>query len=234
MITARHGFLLFLVFLSSMAIFAQEEAIQEEGDPKYREDQFYIGVSYNLLSSVPSNTRIRGLSGGLQLGYLRDMPINAKRTVAIAVGAGVSLDRLGSNLFIGEDANEQTIFEVIGSDIQFDNNRFSVSTVEVPIEFRWRNSTPSSHKFWRIYGGVKFGYTYYYRAYFKQTNNEVSQTNIPEFDRFRMTGTLSFGRNAISLYANYTINPFFKDAVTVDGDSVDFRTVKLGIIFYIL
>ena len=30
--------------------------------------------------------------------------------------------------------------------------------IEMPIEFRWRNSTASSYKFWRIYAGAKLGY----------------------------------------------------------------------------
>lgn len=227
-------FLHCLLWLFCLPLFSQEAAADAEGDQRYREDQFYVGVSYNLVSDVPSGVNVRSLSGGIQFGFLRDMPINKKRSLAIAIGAGLALDQIGNTLFIGEELNEKTTFTVLNSDVDFDTNRFSMATIEAPIEFRWRNSNPTTYKFWRIYGGVKFGYVYWYRSYFKQPGNTVAQTNISEFDRFRVTGTLAFGRNTVSLFANYSINPFFKDAFTTEGQRVDFRTLRLGMIFYIL
>ena len=183
---------------------------------------------------MPSGVSARGLSGGIQFGYLRDMPINNRRNVAIAIGAGLALDQFGQTLFIGEDTNENTIFRVLDNDIDFDQNRFSMATVEIPIQFRWRTSTASSYKFWRIYGGVRVGYTYWYKSTFKQSGNDVGQSDIPEFDNLRLSATLSFGYNTFNFFASYSINPFFKDAFTVEGEKVDFKTVKLGLIFYIL
>src|SRR5690606_6023621 len=99
---------------------------------------------------------------------------------------------------------------------------------------RWRTSTASSYKFWRIYGGVRIGYAYYYKATFKQANNNVNQTKIPEFDPLRLSATVSVGYNSFNFFASYSINPFFKNAVTVAGENVDFRTLKVGLMFYIL
>jgi hypothetical protein len=44
---------------------------------------------------------------------------------------------------------------------------------------------------------------------------------------------LSGGYNTINLYAYYGLNPLFKSAV-VNGQQVDFKSLQLGIIFYIL
>lgn len=62
----------------------------------------------------------------------------------------------------------------------------------------------------------------------------MNQTKIPEFDPLRMSATLSLGYNTFNFFASYSINPFFKDAVTTEGEKVDFRTLKVGLIFYIL
>jgi len=206
------------------------------GDLKYREDQFYLGITYNLLSSVPSAVNIRGLSGGIHFGFLRDMPINKRRNLAIALGAGLSFNAYGNTLFIGETPQEESIFTILtNDDFDFNFNRFSTAVVEAPIEFRWRSSTPTKYGFWRVYAGFRVGYAYWYKARFKQDGNEVTQTDIPEFNQTRLAATLSFGYNKVNFFAYYSINPFFDGAVTSNTqESVDFRTIKLGILFYIL
>jgi len=234
-----HLTLIALLVLSPLTlVLGQEEELgpfSTGTDSIYREDQFYFGVTYNLISDKPVGVSLRGLSGGIHFGYLRDMPINKRRNVAIAVGAGLSFDTYGQNLFIGEDQNEETIFTVLDGDVvDFDRNRFSAYTVEVPIEFRWRSSTAARYKFWRVYAGVRVGYTYFYKSTFKQPDNNVFQTDIPEYDALRTAATLSFGYNTVNFYASYSINPFFKDATTTDGQEVTLRTIKVGLLFYIL
>lgn len=216
------------------SIFAQDTIRLVTADSLYREDQFYIGVTYNIPTNLPSGSKVRGLTGGVHFGYLRDMPVNKRRNIAIAVGAGLSLDQYGQNLFIGEGINQETIFQVLDEDVEFSRNRFNMAVVEVPVEFRWRTSNAASYKFWRVYAGFRIGYAYWYKATFKQPENTVSQTEIPEFDPVRLSATLSFGYNTFNFFAAYSINPFFKDALTVDGEQVDFRTLKVGLIFYIL
>ena len=215
--------------------FGQEEENDIYLDEKYREDQLYAGFTYNLLTHVPSGVNLQGVSGGIAFGYLRDMPINERRNVAIALGLGLNFDQFGQTLFIGEDEANNSIFSVLDNTVSYDSNRFSTATVEVPFEFRWRTSTAKDYKFWRIYTGFRVGYTYWYRANFKQSGNQVSQTDIPEFDRLRISANLSFGYGTFNFYTSYSINPYFKDAfISGTGEKVDFRTLKLGIIFYIL
>lgn len=223
---------LLLGFVSFIGI-AQDTIQPAVADSLYREDQFYVGVTYNALLNLPSGVNIRGLSGGLQFGILRDMPINKKRNIAIAIGGGISIDQFGQNLFIGETSNNETIFRVLNN-VDYTRNRFNTAIIEAPIEFRWRSSTPTSYKFWRVYAGFRVGYAYWYKATFKQSGNNVNQSKIPEFDPLRMAATLSMGYNTFNFFASYSINPFFKDAVTTDGEKVDFRTLKVGLMFYIL
>lgn len=229
----RFYFTLFIGFVSLTAL-AQDSIRHASVDSLYREDQFYIGLTYNAPLNLPSGVNTRGLSGGVQFGFVRDMPINKQRNIAVAIGAGIAIDQFGQNLFIGETPNDETIFRVLDGNVDFTRNRFNMAIIEAPLEFRWRTSTPSTYKFWRVYAGFRVGYAYWYKATFKQPGNNVNQTKIPEFDPLRLSATLSFGYSSFNLFASYSINPFFKDAVTVDGEAVDFRTLKLGLMFYIL
>lgn len=226
-------FTFFLVLVSFQTI-AQDTIPPASVDSLYREDQFYIGVTYNLPLGLPSGGNIRGLSGGIQFGFLRDMPINKRRNLAVAIGVGVAVDQFGQNLFIGETTSEETIFRILDDKVDYTRNRFNMALIEVPVEFRWRTSTPPSYRFWRVYTGFRVGYAYWYKATFKQSGNNVNQTKIPEFNPLRLSATISLGYDTFNLFASYSINPFFTDAVTVEGESVDFRTLKVGLLFYIL
>jgi hypothetical protein len=211
-----------------------QDTIPVPQDSLYREDQLYLGVTYNFINSLPGDVEIRGFSGGIHFGFLRDMPVNKQRNIAIAVGAGLAFDRFGQNLFIGEDADETTIFSILTDEIDYNANRFSTAAIEAPVEFRWRTSTITSYRFWRIHAGFRISYVYWYRASFKQEGNVVFQTDIPEFDRIRYGLTLSFGYNTFNFYGYYGLNPFFKDAISEGGEDVEFGTLKVGLIFYIL
>ena len=228
-------FLNFCLVLFGLNVIAQDTIPKSSADTKYREDQFYIGASYNLLSSVPDGVKVRGLSGGLQFGFLRDMPINERRNIAIAIGAGFSFNEYGQTLFIGENSDQSSVFTVLDADeVDYTRNRFSTSEIEVPVEFRWRSSTTESYKFWRVYAGFRLGYTYWYKAAYKQSGNNVNRTDIPEFNKVRLGTTLSFGYNTFNFFVYYSINPFFNDAVTTDGQTVNFRTIRVGLMFYLL
>jgi hypothetical protein len=224
-------FWILMVFTS----FGQDSLSVTDADMRYREDQFYIGLTYNLLNKVPSNINLNGVSGGIQFGYLRDMPINEQRNISIAIGAGMAFDQYGQNLFIGERPVEETIFRPLLDDVDYDTNRFSTSSLEIPLEFRWRTSTATEYKFWRIYTGVRMSYTYWYSSLFKQTDNKVTQTKISEFQPLNFALTFAFGYATFNFYANYSLTPFFKDAYTEDTrEEIGFSPLKLGLIFYIL
>lgn len=225
-------FSFFLLLMASRGL--SQDTLEQSVDSLYREDQFYIGITYNLLSEVPTDVGNRGLSGGVHFGYLRDMPVNKQRNLAVALGAGLSFDRYGQNLYISEDTNENTIFTTLYGSDNYDTNRFSTATLEVPFELRWRTSTAETTKFWRIHAGFRFGFVYWYQSILKTPEYTVSQTEIPEFEKIRLGTTLSVGYNTFNLYLHYSLNPFFKNAVTTTGERVSIKFIKIGLLFYIL
>lgn len=235
--------LFIVLFLFSCShLFSQEEGrerltsvpdtIPSVIDSLYREDQFYVGLSFNLLTNKPSVVSQSGFSGGLHLGMVRDFPLNKQRNIAIGAGLGWSVNSYGQDLFIGEDPQGETIFRSLDG-IDYNSNRFTTQLIELPLEFRWRTSTPLTYKFWRIYTGLRLGYVYYFRSHFYQTGNRVIQTQVPELDRFRLGTTFTFGYNTFNFQFYYSLNPLFSSG-KVEGEDIRFSALKIGLMFYIL
>ncbi|MEQ3654563.1 MAG: porin family protein [Dokdonia sp.] len=222
---------------SSMSLFAQEEETPIAViDSLYREDQLYFGLSLDLLLNTPTDFEQNGFSGSFQAGFVRDMPINKARNKAIGIGLGLAVDVFNQNLFIGEETDgETTIYNVLGNDINRDRNRFSYYTLEMPIEYRWRTSTPTEYSFWRVYGGIQLGYIYYAKASFKQPGNTVIQTDIPELNKLQYGLTFAFGYSAFNLKVYYGLNTLFdQNATTLTDQAVNLQVLRLGIQFYFL
>lgn len=234
-ISFKHFLLLLGVVVFSVPVNAQVDSQSIEIDSLYREDQFYVGFTYNLLTGSPSGITGQQFSGGFHAGFIRDFPINERRNVALGVGLGWSINTFGQNLFIGEETSGETIFRNLdGGEVAFDKNRFATQSVDLPLQFRWRTSTPESYKFWRVYAGIRPSYVYYFRSNFVQPDNTVRQTDVPEFDRLRLGATFTFGYNTFNFHFYYSLNSFFNKDAKIDGESVDLKTFQVGLMFYIL
>lgn len=203
-------------------------------DSLYREDQFYIGLTYNLLQKRPDGVSQNSFSSGLHIGFLRDMPLNKRRNVAIAVGLGYSMNDFRQNIKITK-ADGNPNYEVIDEDeINFDKNKFALHFVDLPIEFRWRTSTMQSHRFWRVYTGVKFSYLFLNKSKYVDGNETVKIYDNKDFNKFQYGAYLSFGYNTWNFHAYYGLNSLLKSEAKIDGKSIDMNTVNIGLMFYIL
>jgi len=232
--------LLFLVLSGPFLGFSQEEertkipdSVPFSIDSLYREDQFYAGFHFNLVANRPSNISQESFSGGINLGFIRDFPLNKRRNIAIGAGLGWSINTYGQNLFISKNVDGSTHFRSLADEDEYSRNRFTTQLIEAPIEFRWRTSTPETYKFWRIYTGARLGYMYNFRSRFVDEDGEIIVNNLSELNRFRLGATFTFGYNTFNFQFYYALNPFFKDA-SVDGEKIDLSTLKIGLTFYIL
>ncbi|MBA0882746.1 porin family protein [Flavobacterium undicola] len=225
-----------LLLLSFFSVFAQgtkpKEVFEVKIDSLYREDQFYFGFNYNTLQQMPEDASQQKFSIGISGGFLRDMPINKTRTKAFATGLGVSYNNYNQNIGISGTAQD-AIYTVLGSQSNFDKNKFTQLLVDVPLEFRWRTSTYESYKFWRIYGGMKFSYLVYSKSVLQDDQGKIVITNNADFNKFLYGLYLSAGYNTLNVYAYYGLNPLFKSA-EIDGKKINMKAVSVGLIFYIL
>ena len=200
-------------------------------DSLYREDQFYFGFTFNSLQKKPAGLIQDKFSFGFAAGFLRDMPFNKKRSLAIASGMGFSFNTFNQNLKISNSSPKNS-YEItdVGS---YSKNKFTHFLIEVPIEFRWRTSTFESHKFWRIYGGFKMGYLIYDKSIYDDSQGKTVITNNKDFNKFQYGVYLSSGYNSINVYAYYGLNSLFQSAKT-NTESIEMNSLNVGIVFYIL
>jgi hypothetical protein len=225
-------FVFFLCFSNSLL--AQSTIDSLEVDNKYREDQFYFSATYNLLGDKPSGVSQRGFSTGFHIGFIRDMPINKKRNLAIGIGFGLSTNSYNQNLLISE-INNTINYSVINEDeISFSKNKFTTYLIEAPFEFRWRTSTAKDYKFWRIYTGFKVGYLVYNSSKFNGSIGDVKIANNTDFNDFQYGLTLSIGYSTFNFYMYYSLNNVFEDSAKIDGQTIEINAIKLGLIVYFL
>ena len=230
-------FLCSFLFLCVLPVFSQEKANTDnvpktEIDSLYREDQFYFSFTLNTLQNKPAGLTQDKFSAGFSAGFLRDIPINKKRTFAIAPGIGFAYNNYNQNLAITE-VNDVPVYAIIDPLKEYDRNRFSQFLVEVPLEFRWRSSTFESHKFWRIYGGFKMGYLLYDKSIYQDNQGKVIVANNKDFSKFQYGAYIASGYNSINVYAYYGLNTLFQSAKNAT-ESIEMNSLSVGVIFYIL
>ena len=224
-----------VLLFSVMNSFSQEVAPVlpiEKIDSLYREDQFYFGFTLNTLQNKPSGLTQNKFSPGFSAGFLRDIPLNKSRTVAIAPGIGFSYNSFNQNIAITEP-NQSPIYSIIDSQTAYSKNRFENFLVEIPIELRWRTSTYEGHKFWRIYGGFKLGYLIFDRSLYQDDSGKIVVSRNNDFNKFQYGATLSAGYNTINVYAYYGLNSLFQSG-KIGNESLNMNSMNIGIIFYIL
>lgn len=229
----RYLFFVIYGFLGITHAVAQEEVIKEI-DSLYKEDQFYAGITYNLLGKRADDINQSGFSLGFHLGFIKDMPINKNRNVAIGIGLGYSANSYNQDLFINQDDTGNSTYTVLEDSETYSKNKFSTHLIEIPLEFRWRTSTPKVYNFWRIYTGVKFGYTLINSSKYEGDLGRIKYTSNNDFNRFQYGLTLSAGYNTWNIHVYYGLNPIFSEDVEIDGRHLDFNAVKIGLMFYIL
>jgi len=224
-------YILFLILGFTINLCAQENA--EVEDLKYLEDQFYLGITYNIILNKPSGVTQGNFSYGLNGGFIKDIPLNRRRNVAIGLGLGYAYNNYYTNLFVNETENGLE-YTVLDSDVSYKRNKLDTNVIEMPIEFRWRTSTPSDYKFWRVYAGMKLGYVVGSRSKFVSNTAKISFNNT-DVREFRYGVMLNFGYSTFNVHAYYALSNLFNDNVsTVEGESIEFRPLRIGIIFYIL
>lgn len=229
-----------LLFLCAIGIYAQGPQERNKSHSKYLEDQFYLGITYNFLLDKPTDFTQRNLSYGLQGGIIKDIPLNSTRTFAIGVGLGYAVNSYYSNILASKsvDGIEYAIIEgdiivIEEEEIRVKRNKIETHLVELPFEFRWRNSSAKEYKFWRIYSGIKLGYVFSSRSKLVTEVNKTSFIN-PDIRKFQYGLMFNFGYNTFNVHIYYSLNNLFDDGATFEEEDLKLKPLRVGLIFYIL
>ncbi len=226
---------LYLSFFCYFFSYAQEkknDSIPFE-DLKYKEDQFYIGFSYNFLNKKPDPISQQGFSGGFQFGFIRDVPLNTKRNFGLGFGIGYATNSYNQNLLIKETGNAVTYAVLDNNITNYSKNKLNLHIVQLPIQLRWRTSTARSHKFWRIYTGIKLGYIFSNIVKYKGDLGDFKTTNITDIQRLQADLDLSFGWNTWNFYLSYGLTPLLQNNTLLNGEPIEMSTIKFGLMFYV-
>ena len=226
----KHLFI-FSIWVFALEIFSQSETISSL-DNLYREDQIYIGVTYNALTNVPENVSQNGFSTGFHLGIIRDFPINKRRNIAIGLGLGYSYNTFNQNIKISDTTPPTTYTTLEG--IDYSKNNFSQHLLEMPFEVRWRTSNTETYKFWRIYTGVKLGYLMASKSIYKGEPNNQTHRDLKGLNPWQYGLTMSVGYNTWNGYIYYGLNPIFDSISSINSQSIDMNALKIGLIFCLL
>lgn len=200
----------------------------------YREDQFYVSVTYNLLNNKTDDISQTGFSSGFHFGFIRDMPINRRRNVAVGLGLGISTNSYNQNLSIFETNNSFTYLIIDQSEVNVTKNKFTTYLVELPLELRWRTSTATDYNFWRIYTGFKVGYLVYNSTKFRSDSGKQDLSNIEDFNKVQYGLTLSAGYGTWNFHVYYGLNSIFNANAKLNGEAIALQSLKIGLMFYIL
>ena len=226
-----------LIFIS--IIFFGQGCLSQETNDKiidslYKEDQFYVAVTYNLLGNTSDKISLGNFSTGFHFGFTKDMPINKKRNVAIGLGLGYSANSFNHNLYVSKTNTGAINYSVLADSDTYTKNKFAMHLVEVPFEFRWRTSDATEYKFWRIYTGFKFGYLLASTTKYNGDLGNNKYKSIKDFNTVQYGLTFSVGYNTWNLHLYYALNPIFSKDASLDGKAIDLNAIKVGLMFYIL
>ena len=222
----------FLVSLLLLISFFISFSQKNDVDNKYLEDQFYLGLYYSTLTSSPENYNQNKFSSTLNFGFIRDFPFNEQRNFGVGVGVGLSLSSSNSNLKLS-DLNSSVSGEIVNSE-DFTKNKWNTTKIEFPFEVRWRTSTPTSYKFWRVYFGVKTSYLLKSKYKYESLNSNYTLENLP-FRKTQSGITVNAGNNTWNLGLYMGLNPIFNKEFGQNNPNLkDLKEFKLGLVFYIL
>jgi hypothetical protein len=214
---------------------AQSQEVQDSNvdvDRRYLEDQFYIGLGYNVLFNRPENTVQRNLSYNLQAGFIKDIPLNFRRNVGLGIGVGYAVNSYYSNI-VATKTNNVVSYEVMDQ-ADFNRSKLETHAVEFPLELRWRTSTVEEYKFWRIYAGVKLGYVFSGRSKLVMEGGSTSFSN-DDIQSFQYGLMLNFGYNTWNIHTYYGLSPLLEETTQLqNGEKIDTKVLRIGLIFYIL
>jgi hypothetical protein len=209
----------FLLFIIKIG-YSQDKSIKII-DSLYREDQFYFNFTYNTLINKSDFLSIKDIAFGFNAGFLRDFPVNKSRTWALAPGFGIGTS-LGNNILI---SNKE----------YYNLSKFSYFNFDIPIEIRWRDSSPTKQDFLRIHAGFKLSYLYFYAL----ENIEYNHLNRIQYGPY-----FSIGYSTWNFYVYYGLTPVFSDQfLSNENDflSEDYylqalvlRNIQAGFKFYFL
>ena len=197
---------------------------------RYADDQIYVSISLSQFHKQPTVITKSSFAYAFSTGFIKDFTLNKQGTFSIAAGIGYGFDLFNHKLKV-EESNNVTSFSL---DNTINSNVFKSHNLEFPLEIRWRTSTANRYSFWRVYTGIKFMYNLSNNFQFEDSaGNSFQYKNISAYNKLQYGLTISAGYDEFNINVFYGLSPVFKDA-SINGETINTKILKFGLIFYIL
>ncbi len=207
---------------------AQDSLYKFPIDYKFREDQFYATIAHQVFVNRPSDIAQNSFSPEIRIGFLRDMPINQSRQLAIAPGLGLSYKNINTSASFSKFNTKDNFGNVV-----YNKQSINQFLVEFPLELRFRASTPTTHEFFRSHLGVKAAYLFWHQSSFSGFDS-FTINNRNDFNSLLWDVYIAVGFNTLNAYFSYGLNPMLKNQENFEGTSINFKRLSFGLMFYIL
>ena len=214
--------LTFLLLLVGSLVKAQNDSTFV--DDRYLEDQVYFNLTYISLLNTPPPIAQSGFSFGLGGGFIKDLPLNARRNVAVGVGLGYGFNNYYFNIRFNREIEEE--IETITL-----NNTFRLHTIELPIELRFRTSTALKYKFWRFYPGFKISYVFAENLSIGK-DLDFSSRDVIENETLLYGITFSAGYNKWNVHVYYGLNDLLTNTPE-NAYEFGINDLRIGLVFYV-
>ena len=214
--------LTFLILFLGSLVRAQNDSTFV--DDKYLEDQIYLNLTYISLLNTPPPVSQSGFSFGLGGGFIKDIPLNARRNVALAAGLGYGFNNYYFNIRFNQGTEEEPETVVL-------NNKFMLHMLELPIELRVRTSTAKKYRFWRFYPGFKISYVFGENLSLGR-NEDFDSGDVVENEKLLYGLTFSGGFNKWNIHVYYGLNDLLTN--TPDNEyQFGINDFRIGLVFYV-
>ena len=109
-------------------------------------------------------------------------------------------------------------------------NRYNYTEFQIPFEFRWRNSSLTNYKFWRIYPGLRFSRVIKSKYIFED-DTTIDKIDVFPMEKNQLGVTLNVGFNTWNISLYQSLNSFFDK--NDYSDIEDLKQFRMGFVFYI-
>lgn len=202
--------------------------IAQEDAPTFREDQLYLSIAYPYFSNAPNTLIQNKLSYAFSVGFVRDMPINKQRSLAVGIGLGYDQATIYNNNLFTYARNNISATVIEGG---YQQNYLRMQSLAVPLELRWRNATETKHAFWRIHTGVSVHFPMQFKSYNKTSTGQINTTKLPSKGT-NLRWNVHFGFNTWNISIAHDMQPWATFGAL--NREFDMNFTKIGLIFYIL
>ena len=204
--------------------------VLEKEDPS--RDRFLINVHWDGWMGAPDSMKIKGLSSGIGLHYMYDVPLKDDN-ISFAIGAGVSWSNYYNNSYFTYDTSSYTVPVKFADTVQYSKNKFVLNYVEVPLEFRFRTDDKNGNRF-KAAIGFKAGYAFSNHTkyvgddYIGGSGDEIKfkQYRVKNVSTLQYGPTLRLGYSKINIEAYYGLAPIF-----IDGEGPTGNPITVGVSF---